>query len=486
MGFTFSPVEGPYGSIDVPLDDLTVEEQRRIRVSPAIVGGVERAEPKLGLGDDHVARLDLVVEEVVKLARIEHRDGGRQLAIRYEMDAIRRRVDAMRAVRYGDVAGVRRPMPPIEHRNSADFFEVALLDRLLDALDVEDHDPVLLIGHHLRQRDALFRVVAGRPAVFALVVGVDVIEIAVDVDLPRYLHRVAIDRGEQCGILFGIVEDLAVIGDGDAILAVAVDIPGPRIFLDPQSMHRRLVRQLDDLVALHDVEPDASDPRVRLVIHEQVAPVIRAVGKGEVGMVEIAIEINPAPALQEFAQLRRQSLGQNLAALVSLAPARGAAAVEHGNAHQLAHRGQAKDAHFASLPAGREHVILIELPRCDFRLGVRTLRGLRRHGLRLRSTKPNSYNAGGPGCCCCRSRSKHASPGQPARVVFALVCHGNLLRSASATCAILSVLRFCDVRWIKPPNNVFLGVAGAPRIEGEERASRLARLSRIWIMCGQR
>ena len=68
--------------------------------------------------------------------------------------------------------------------------------------------------------------------------------------------------------MLGVVEDFAVIGDGDAVLAVAEDIAGPWIFLDAQPVHRRLVGQLDDLVAFHDVEADAADARVRLVIDE--------------------------------------------------------------------------------------------------------------------------------------------------------------------------------------------------------------------------
>ncbi len=31
---------GAFGQLDVPLHDLTVEEQRRIGIAPAIIGGV--------------------------------------------------------------------------------------------------------------------------------------------------------------------------------------------------------------------------------------------------------------------------------------------------------------------------------------------------------------------------------------------------------------------------------------------------------------
>ena len=241
--------------------------------------------------------------------------------------------------------------------------KLAVLHRLLDALDVEDDDPVLLLGHHLGERDAFFRIVAGGEGVLALVVGIDVVEVAVDDDLPGDLHRVAVDGGEDRAVLLRVVEDLAVIGERHAVLAVAEDIAGRRIFLHAQAVHRVLVRQLDDLVALHDVEPDAGDAGVGLVVDEEIAAVIGAVGERQVRVVQVAVRVDAAAVLQELAGLRRQTLGQHLQALVGLAPAGGAAAVEHRDAHQLAHRGQADDAHLAGLAAGEEHVVLVELAR---------------------------------------------------------------------------------------------------------------------------
>ena len=61
----------------------------------------------------------------------------------------------------------------------------------------------------------------------------------------------------------------------------------------------------------------------------------------------------------------RQALGQDLEALVGLPPAGGAVAVEHRDAHQLAHGGQADDADLAGLAAGEEHVVFVELARLD-------------------------------------------------------------------------------------------------------------------------
>ena len=68
IGLTFSPLNARMARSMFHLHDLAVEEQRRVGVALAVVGGVQRAEAELRLGDDHVARLDLVVEQVVELA----------------------------------------------------------------------------------------------------------------------------------------------------------------------------------------------------------------------------------------------------------------------------------------------------------------------------------------------------------------------------------------------------------------------------------
>src|SRR5262249_44695597 len=72
------------------------------------------------------------------------------------------------------------------------------------------------------------------------------------------------------------------------------------------------------------------------------------------------------------------ALGQNLSALVRQAPARRRAAVEYGDAHQLAHRGKAEYAQFAGLAAAAEHVVLVEFARLD--RGLETAVGTGRLG----------------------------------------------------------------------------------------------------------
>ena len=68
-------------------------------------------------------------------------------------------------------------------------------------------------------------------------------------------------------------------------------------------------------------------------------------------MVKVAVHVSAAAALQELAGLRRQTFGQHLQALVGLAPACGAAAIEHRNAHEFAHGRKAEYANLAGLAA---------------------------------------------------------------------------------------------------------------------------------------
>ena len=90
---------------------------------------------------------------------------------------------------------------------------LAVADRLLDALEVEDDDPSPLLGHHLGEGDAFFGVVAGRPRVLALVVGVDVVEVAVNDDLPGDLHGLAV-HGVNIEYFFGSSSTLPSFGSG--------------------------------------------------------------------------------------------------------------------------------------------------------------------------------------------------------------------------------------------------------------------------------
>ena len=174
-------------------------------------------------------------------------------------------------------------------------------------------------------------------------------------------------RAEDRTVLLGIVEDLAVVRQRHAVLAVGEHVTGARIFLQPQAVHRMLVRKLDDLVALHDVETHPRHAAVGLVVHEGVAAVIGAVGERDVRVMQVAVHVGAAAILEEFAGLRQHPFGQHLQALVGLPPSGGAATVEDGNAHQFAHRGQADDAHLAGLAAREEDVVFVEFARAPLR-----------------------------------------------------------------------------------------------------------------------
>jgi hypothetical protein len=160
-----------------------------------------------------------------------------------------------------------------------------------------------------------------------------------------------------------LVEIAPVVGDRDAVLAVGEDVARARELLRAEPVDVRCVRDLDHLVALHDVATDAGDAGVGLVVDPDVAPVVGAVGERHVGMVGITVEIRHAPGLEECLGLREHLLTQDLEALVGLAPAGRAAAIEHGDAHQLAHGRHADDAHLPGLAAAPEAVVLVQIAR---------------------------------------------------------------------------------------------------------------------------
>ena len=58
-------------------------------------------------------------------------------------------------------------------------------------------------------------------------------------------------------------------------------------------------------------------------------------------MVAVAVLVGLLPDRRQiFLRRRRQPLGQDLEAFIGQAPARRAVAIEHGDAHEFAHRGQ--------------------------------------------------------------------------------------------------------------------------------------------------
>ena len=373
-------LERPDRFIDVPLGHLAVEEQGRERVALSVEGRVKRAKAQFRLGDDASARLDLVGEDIRQFGDIDYRNRRRQLAVDDDVAAVRRRVAAVRAVGNRDIAGVLRPLVAVDDRRIAfECLEVAVLDRLFDGLDVENHGPVLFAGGHFRQRHPLFTVVAGGNRIISLVIGVAVIQVAVDHHLPGDLHGIAVDGAENRFVLFGLVQDAAVVGHRNAVFAVSEDIPRARIFLRPQTVNVGRVRDLDDLIRLHDVAANAGDAGIGLVVDKQVTPVVGTFGEGHVGVVGVAVEINSAAAFQKLFGGGQQTLGQDLAAFVGIAPSGGAAPVEHRDAHQFAHGRNAQNANLASLPAAPEAVVFVQIARLYHRIVRGRLCGARCH-----------------------------------------------------------------------------------------------------------
>jgi hypothetical protein len=251
-------------------------------------------------------------------------------------------------------------------------------------------------------------------------------------------------------------------------------------FLHAKAVHRGLVRQLDDLVAPHHIEADAGDTGIQLVVHEEIAAIIGAVREGQVRVVQVAgIEGLPADAREVLPRFRREAFGQDLQALVGLAPAGGAVAVEHRDPDQLAHRGQPVDADLAALPGGEEDVVFIELARADLGALAAGLGGLRpRPGLRL------------------GRRGAEGRQGGAARQAGGTRGRGGAQQLAAVDALVVVVGRHVALLAHRP------GVAGAsplapvrvmvvfgPLAAGSGTADMaicFSRFSRRWMLCGQR
>src|SRR6516225_4062116 len=457
------------GEIDVPLADLAVEEERRVSVPPVVEPRVQRTQTELRFGDDDVARLDLVIKQLIKQAHIHDRHRRRELAVGHYMDAVWRSVHAVRAVRHRNVARVGRAVPAVDDGHAVDFLEVAFLHCFFDTLDVEDGDPVLFARGHFGERHALLRIVAGRERIFALVVGVGIVEIAVDHHLPGNFHGVAVDGGEDRPVLLRVVQHLAVIGDRDFVFAVAEQISGARIFLWSHAVDRVLIGNFDDLVALHDVGADTGQARVRLVIDENIAPVIGAVGERHMRVMAVAVLPSPIQvSLEAFAGLGRQPFGQYFQRLVGLSPSGGAAPVEHGNAHQLAHRRHADDANFAGLAAGEEDVVFVELAWRDLDLlgaGPCGRPGLGRRWRRLTGLAKTESSSD-----ACRTKCGRADNLSSSRAMLASSYEGGSMIGSADFAGTRTGLP----AWVM----TVLGPLLPGRMDGDDIAANFSRLSR--------
>ncbi|MPM34284.1 hypothetical protein SDC9_80866 [bioreactor metagenome] len=209
------------GCLHVPLHDLAVEEQRGEGVAAAVEGGVQRAEAELHFGDDGLVHIvQLAVEPLQHLGQFDHGAGGRELAGADEVLAVRAGIDPVRVLRHryiGDQGGFRVGVGGLGaiddgHLGRAESGELAVLDRLLDAGDVEEQAGVALGRHHAFVVVAALGVVLVGGGELAVIRCGGEVAVAVDQYLPTHLHALRVDAGEQGAVLFRRVEVAPVIG----------------------------------------------------------------------------------------------------------------------------------------------------------------------------------------------------------------------------------------------------------------------------------
>src|SRR3546814_4372004 len=100
----------------------------------------------------------------------------------------------------------------------------------------------------------------GGEGILALVVGIAVVEVAVDQHLPGDFHGVAVNGGvDGEEVFFGIVGNGAVVGQRNDVFAIGKHIARTRIALRAQAVDARGGRDFNDLVGFHDVAANARD-----------------------------------------------------------------------------------------------------------------------------------------------------------------------------------------------------------------------------------
>ncbi len=139
----------------IPLGDLAIDEQGGVGIAPTIKRRVQGAKAQLGFGHHRIPWLfEFAGKPVVELGGGDHRHRRGQLAVGNEVLAVRRSVQAVRALRHRDVARQLGTVSAVEHR----YFgipqggEFPVLDGLFDARDVEHHRPVTLVAHRAGSR----------------------------------------------------------------------------------------------------------------------------------------------------------------------------------------------------------------------------------------------------------------------------------------------------------------------------------------------
>ena len=360
---------------------------------------MQGAEADFDFGNHRLADIvELAVEEVGDLGDFDDGAGGRQLARADHVLAVRAGIDAVRVLRDGDVRGERGlrigvgGLGAVDHGNLgvADGEGLAVLDRLLDAGDVEEHAGVHLGRHHVFVARATFGVVLVGGGEAAVIRGGDQVHVAVDLALPAHFHGLGVDAGEQAVVLGRIVEVATVVRLRNVELVAAEHAGGvvdrliDRVALVREDAVEALdVRDLGDRVAFEDVAADTGDAAVDLVVDPEVLAVVSAVGVRTVDVVGVAGLV---------LELAVRARADDLLRLVGDAPAAHAVDVEGRDALDLTPGRQAEHAAFAGVAAGPHAVVGVEFARRHVQLEVGG--GMRRVG-RRRSGRCSSRRGSG-------------------------------------------------------------------------------------------
>ena len=388
----------PDGIGNVPLAHLAVDKQSGVGVTPTVVCGVQGPKTQLWLTHHGITGLNRSVEQVIQLLDRNNGDRWRQLAIGNKVLAVRGGIQAMRVLGNRDVAGQVRACTTVHHRHLgvAQGLVVTVPDCLLDALDVEHDGPIPIVAHGAGQIQCLLRVVAGGTGVFAGVVGIGVVQVAIHNHLEGHFHGFRVHRVEHGEAAFkaGVA---AIVRMGDDILGVTEHVLGLGNLLKTQAVNGLNIRNGGDLVALHDVQADPGYTSVGLVVNEQVFAVITTIRHGNVGVMGIAVQVGIVMA-------------QHVLAFIADPPTGGRIHIEHGDAHQFPHGRYTQNPYFTGVTTTPEPVVFVELAGMHHEL-VTGLLGGSRKGL------PRHHGSTQAGCT--GDSRKRSSPHKPTAALAA-------------------------------------------------------------------
>ncbi len=354
--------------VDVPLDDLTVEEERRVRITAIVEGRVQRSEAHLGLRDD------------LERVGVDDRDRRRQLPGGDRVAAVGRHVDAVGVLRHGNQREHTRVLFRIENRHAVAHFPAPGGDGFLGRRNVDGRDRVAVVLNHRSQVLALLEVVDRRERVAAVLRRVGDVDVAVDAHLELHLHAVGIDERDH-GRVGRRIRHEAV----GRLLELAVDDDVLRVRGDHGDAVRPLhVRQLEDAVGFEVIEPDPRQPPVGEVVDPEVLPIGHAVGFRKDGMVGIA----------PHAAGRDELLAAGIVVVHGVAVRR--PRLEHRDLTDQTARRNPDHEHRSALAARQKGVVLVELSRRDVHLfrGERPRRARRAAAHRVRQGERGDHGRG--------------------------------------------------------------------------------------------